>query len=143
MDRNALLSSHYDDGENNAFGDLRHGLQHDGLPVTQRSVMTRSVTTWTVVLTSLSVTRPAPVWGQASITASRSAHLVQVLLLSLITPASSAASSVNQLATPAPKQAVFVDQFNVVGIFNSSRRYKHDIQPMDKASETHVQRSSQ
>ena len=59
-----------------------------------------------------------------------------VLLLSLITPASSAASSVNQLATPAPKTAVFVDQFNVVGIFNSSRRYKHDIQPMDKASET-------
>ncbi|MGH8100564.1 MAG: tail fiber domain-containing protein [Chthoniobacterales bacterium] len=31
---------------------------------------------------------------------------------------------------------VYVDQFNVVGIMNSSRRYKHDIQPMDKASET-------
>jgi hypothetical protein len=30
---------------------------------------------------------------------------------------------------------VFVDQFNVVGIFNSSRKYKHAIQPMDKASE--------
>src|SRR6267143_3867243 len=34
------------------------------------------------------------------------------------------------------QEAVFVDQFNVVVIFNSSRKYKHDIQPMDKASET-------
>ena len=51
-----------------------------------------------------SVTRPAPVWGQASITASRSAHLVQALLLSLITPASSAASSINRLAMSAPKK---------------------------------------
>ena len=34
------------------------------------------------------------------------------------------------------QEAVFVDQFNVVGIFRSSRRFKHDIQPMDKASET-------
>jgi hypothetical protein len=33
------------------------------------------------------------------------------------------------------QEAVFVDQFNVVGIAASSRRYKHDIQPMDKASE--------
>jgi len=32
-------------------------------------------------------------------------------------------------------QAVFVDQFNVVGIVPSSRRFKHDVQPMDKASE--------
>jgi len=37
---------------------------------------------------------------------------------------------------PGTQTAVFVDQFNVVGIFNSSRNYKHDIQPMDKASET-------
>ena len=34
------------------------------------------------------------------------------------------------------QEAVFVDQFNVVGITASSRRFKHDIQPMDKASET-------
>ena len=33
------------------------------------------------------------------------------------------------------QEAVFVDQFNVVGIAGSSRRFKHDIQPMDKASE--------
>jgi trimeric autotransporter adhesin len=33
------------------------------------------------------------------------------------------------------QEAVFVDQFNVVGISASSRRYKHDIKPMDKASE--------
>ena len=32
-------------------------------------------------------------------------------------------------------QAVFVDQFFVVGIVPSSRRFKHDVQPMDKASE--------
>ena len=32
---------------------------------------------------------------------------------------------------------MYVDQFNVVGIFNtSSRKLKHDIKPMDKASET-------
>jgi trimeric autotransporter adhesin len=36
---------------------------------------------------------------------------------------------------PGTQTAVFVDQFNVVGIFNSSQKYKHDIQPMDKASE--------
>ena len=32
------------------------------------------------------------------------------------------------------QEAVFVDQFNVVGISASSRRFKHDIQPMDKSS---------
>ena len=40
------------------------------------------------------------------------------------------------VSDPGTQAAVFVDQFNVVGIFNSSRRFKHDIQPMDKASET-------
>ncbi len=40
------------------------------------------------------------------------------------------------VSDPGTQTAVFVDQFNVVGIFNSSQRYKHDIQPMDKASET-------
>ena len=40
------------------------------------------------------------------------------------------------VSDPGTQTAVFVDQFNVVGIFNSSRRYKHDIQPMDKTSET-------
>jgi hypothetical protein len=39
------------------------------------------------------------------------------------------------VSDPGSQEAVYVDQFNVVGIFNSSRRYKHDIQPMDKASE--------
>jgi hypothetical protein len=39
------------------------------------------------------------------------------------------------VSDPGTQAAVFVDQFNVVGIFNSSRRFKHDIQPMDKASE--------
>ena len=39
------------------------------------------------------------------------------------------------VSDPGTQTAVFVDQFNVVGIFNSSRRYKHDIQPMDKTSE--------
>jgi trimeric autotransporter adhesin len=33
------------------------------------------------------------------------------------------------------QEAVFVDQFNVIGIAASSRRFKHDIQPMDKSSE--------
>ena len=37
---------------------------------------------------------------------------------------------------PGSQQAVFVDADNVVGIMSSSRRYKHDVQPMDKASET-------
>src|SRR5215468_8708909 len=40
------------------------------------------------------------------------------------------------VSDPGSQAAVFVDQFNVVGVFNSSRKYKHDIQPMDKASET-------
>src|SRR5262249_46300124 len=40
------------------------------------------------------------------------------------------------VSDPGSQAAVFVDQFNVVGIFNSSRKYKHDIQSMDKASET-------
>ncbi|HEY7000326.1 MAG TPA: tail fiber domain-containing protein [Candidatus Udaeobacter sp.] len=40
------------------------------------------------------------------------------------------------VSDPGSQTAVFVDQFNVVGIFNSSQKYKHDIQPMDKASET-------
>ena len=40
------------------------------------------------------------------------------------------------VSDPGSQTAVFVDQFNVVGIFNSSRRFKHDIQPMDKTSET-------
>ena len=40
------------------------------------------------------------------------------------------------VSDPGSQTAVFVDQFNVVGVFNSSRKYKHDIQPMDKASET-------
>ena len=39
------------------------------------------------------------------------------------------------VSDPGTQEAVFVDQFNVVGIFSSSRRFKHDIQPMDKASE--------
>jgi hypothetical protein len=39
------------------------------------------------------------------------------------------------VSDPGTQTAVFVDQFNVVGIFNSSRKYKHDIQPMDRASE--------
>src|SRR5437868_8299897 len=45
-------------------------------------------------------------------------------------------SIVDQPVTdPGTQEAVFVDQFNVVGISASSRRFKHDIQPMDKASE--------
>jgi Chaperone of endosialidase len=41
------------------------------------------------------------------------------------------------VSDPATQVPVFVDQFNVVGVFNtSSRKLKHDIQPMDKASET-------
>jgi len=32
-------------------------------------------------------------------------------------------------------QAVYVDQFNVLGFLPSSRLFKHDIKPMDKASE--------
>jgi len=40
------------------------------------------------------------------------------------------------VSDPGSQTAVFVDQFNVVGVFNSSRWFKHDIQPMDKTSET-------
>jgi len=40
------------------------------------------------------------------------------------------------VSDPGTQAAVFVDQFNVVGIFNSSRKYKRDVEPMDKASET-------
>jgi len=41
------------------------------------------------------------------------------------------------VSDPATQVPVYVDQFNVVGAFNtSSRRIKHDVQPMDKASET-------
>jgi len=40
------------------------------------------------------------------------------------------------VSDPGTQVPVYVDQFNNVGVFNSSRRYKHDIQPMDQASET-------
>jgi uncharacterized coiled-coil protein SlyX len=41
------------------------------------------------------------------------------------------------VSDPSTQLPVYVDQFNVVGGHNSSsRRFKHDIQPMDKASET-------
>ena len=41
------------------------------------------------------------------------------------------------VSDPGTQVPVYVDQFNNVGISNtSSRRFKHDIQPMDKASET-------
>jgi uncharacterized coiled-coil protein SlyX len=41
------------------------------------------------------------------------------------------------VSDPGSQVPVFVDQFNNVGVFNmSSRKLKHDIQPMDKASET-------
>ena len=41
------------------------------------------------------------------------------------------------VSDPGTQVPVFVDQFNNVGVFNtSSRRFKHDIQPMDKSSET-------
>ena len=99
--------------------------------------MTRSVTTWTVVVTWLSVTRPAPVWGQASITASRSAHLVTALLLPLMNTCFIGSIFGEAVSDPGSQVPVYVDQFNNVGVFNtSSRRFKHDIQPMDKASET-------
>jgi Chaperone of endosialidase len=41
------------------------------------------------------------------------------------------------VSDPGSQLPVYVDQFNNVGVFAmSSRRFKHDIQPMDKASET-------
>ncbi|PYK09295.1 MAG: hypothetical protein DME65_12310 [Verrucomicrobia bacterium] len=39
------------------------------------------------------------------------------------------------ISDPGSAQAVLVDQFNVVGIAPSSQRFKHDIQPMNNASE--------
>jgi hypothetical protein len=39
------------------------------------------------------------------------------------------------VSDPGSAQAVYVDQFNVLGYFPSSRRFKHDIKPMNKASE--------
>ena len=39
------------------------------------------------------------------------------------------------VSDPATQQAVYVDQYNVLGFMVSSRRFKHDIKPMDKASE--------
>jgi hypothetical protein len=53
-----------------------------------------------------------------------------------LTPAISAASTMSRLGAPAPPHAVFVDADGVLGFNPSSRRVKHDIQPMDKASET-------
>ncbi len=83
----------------------------------------------------LSVTRPASVWGQASITASRSTHLAQALLLSLDNTCFIGSIFDQPVSDAGTQEAVFVDQFNVIGIAASSRRFKHDIQPMDKASE--------
>ena len=41
------------------------------------------------------------------------------------------------VSDPGSQVPVFVDQFNNVGVFNtSSRKLKHDIKPMDKSSET-------
>jgi hypothetical protein len=41
------------------------------------------------------------------------------------------------VSDPGSQVPIYVDRFNNVGVFNtSSRRFKHDIQPMDKASET-------
>jgi trimeric autotransporter adhesin len=41
------------------------------------------------------------------------------------------------VSDPGTQVPVYVDQFNNVGVFNtSSRKLKHDIQPMNKASET-------
>jgi Chaperone of endosialidase len=41
------------------------------------------------------------------------------------------------VSDPGSQLPVYVDQFNNVGVFStSSRRVKHDIQPMDKTSET-------
>src|SRR4249920_3704252 len=41
------------------------------------------------------------------------------------------------VSDPGTQVPVFVDQFNNVGVFNtSSRKLKHDIQPMNKSSET-------
>jgi len=45
------------------------------------------------------------------------------------------------VSDPGTQTAVFVDQFNVVGVFNSSRRYKHDIQPMDRPVKRYISSS--
>jgi hypothetical protein len=39
------------------------------------------------------------------------------------------------VSDPGTQQAVYVDQYNVLGFAVSTRRAKHDIQPMEKASE--------
>ena len=52
-----------------------------------------------------------------------------------MTLASSAASSISPLGTPAAPWPAVIDSNNNLGTVASSRRYKHDIQPMDKASE--------
>src|ERR1044071_152518 len=39
------------------------------------------------------------------------------------------------VSDPGSQTAVYVDQFNVVGVFNSSRRFKHDVKPMDTSGE--------
>jgi trimeric autotransporter adhesin len=39
------------------------------------------------------------------------------------------------VSDPGSATAVFVDQFNVLGFNSSTQRVKHDVQPMDKASE--------
>ena len=116
--RNALVANN--GSENNAFGDLALENNTSGSSNTAIGDDALRNSTWTVVVTSLSVTRPAPVWAQASVTASRSAHLVQVLLLPLITPASSAASTVRRLATPGPKYQYM--SINLTTLASSTRR---------------------
>ncbi|MGC2628024.1 MAG: hypothetical protein WA269_14425 [Candidatus Udaeobacter sp.] len=74
---NALV--HNDSGsDNNAFGDLA---MENNISGTSNTAIGDDALHNNVngSSTSLSVTRPAPVWSQASITASRSAHLVTVL----------------------------------------------------------------
>jgi hypothetical protein len=39
------------------------------------------------------------------------------------------------VSDPGSAEAVYVDQYNVLGFLPSSERFKHDIKPMDKASE--------
>ena len=85
---------------------------------------------------SVSVTRPARGWERASVTASRSAHLVQYLcnLDNTCFIGSIFGESVSDRGSQVP---AYVDQFNNVGVVNaSSWRFKHDIQTMDKVSET-------
>ena len=113
--RNALAANTA--SENNAFGDLAMENNISGNSNTAIGDDALRITL-TVVLMSLSVTRPAPVWSQASVTASRSARLVQVLLLPSITPASSAASSMGGERPRDPSTTVYVDQFNNVGVVN-------------------------